>query len=193
MPRGPRIICKDAIVNVASRGNNKRIIFKKDKDFEYFKKLLLKYKKRYGFKLYHYCLMRNHIHLLLEICDPRSLAKIMQGIQLAYFHYFRKRYGYVGRFWQGRFCSKIVEDNNYLLTAGLYIEGNPVRAKIVTRPEGYKWSSFKAYAYNAKDPLIDLNPYYLSLGQNDTERGEIYQRFMAGYLEANSELSQSGK
>jgi len=139
MPRGPRAIYKDAIVNVTSRGNNKRIIFRKEKDYKYFKVLLLKYKKRYDFKLFHYCLMRNHVHLLLKIGEPITLAKFMQGLQQSYYNYFRRKYGYVGRFWQGRFHSKLIKDDNYLLTAGLYIERNPSKAGLVVSPSEYKW------------------------------------------------------
>lgn len=182
MSRGPRMIYNDAIVNVASRGNNKRIIFRKEKDFEYFKKLLLKYKKIYAFKLYHYCLMRNHIHLLLKTNNAISLAKTMQGLQLSYFHYFRRRYGYVGRFWQGKFYSKLIEYDTYLLTAGLYIEKNPFKAGLVKDPREYKWSSYNTYAYGVKDPLIDLNPYYLGLSDNQMERCKIYKDMMRGYL-----------
>ena len=183
MPRGPRAVYENAILNVTSRGNNKRIIFKKEKDFKHFKELLLKYKAEYGLKVYHYCLMRNHLHLLLKILNPASLARIMQGLQLAYFHYFRKRYGYVGRFWQGRFHSKLVEDDKYLLTAGLYIERNPVRAGLVKSPSEYKWSSYHVYANGIDDQLIDLDPYYLSLSEDEEERRRIYQEIMQEYLE----------
>jgi putative transposase len=186
MPRGPRLIYKNAIVNIVSRGNNKRIIFKKDKDFKYFKMLLLKYKKRYGFKLYHYCLMRNHVHLLLEVIEPAALAKTMQGVQLSYYHYFRKRYGYVGRFWQGRFCSKLIKNSNYLLTAGLYIERNPLKAGLVNHPSEYKWSSYNIYAHGVKDSLIDLSPYYNSLSHNGMERCKIYRDIMEAYLKVEN-------
>ena len=127
--------------------------------------------------------MRNHFHLLMKITDAITLSKIMQGLQLAYFHYFNKRYGYTGRFWQGRFHSKPIEDEKYLLTAGLYIEKNPVRAGLVKNPTEYKWSSYNVYAYGIKDPLIDLDPHYLSLDNNKKERERIYKEIMRGYLE----------
>lgn len=106
MPRGPREVFKNAILNVTSRGNNKRIIFRKNKDYIYFRNLLHKYKAVGKLKIYHYCLMPNHVHLLMKINDPESLARAMKGLQLAYFHYFRRKYGYVGRFWLlHNFCS----------------------------------------------------------------------------------------
>ncbi len=182
MPRGPRAIYKDAILNVTSRGNNKRIIFRKKKDYKYFIQLLLKYKFKYKFRIYHYCLMRNHVHILLKVIDPIALSKALQGFQLAYYHYFRRKYGYVGRFWQGRFYSKVVKDDKYLLTAGFYIEKNPVKTGLVEDPSKYKWSSYNVYAYGIKDPLVDLDPYYRGLANNDRERERAYRELMCGYL-----------
>jgi len=182
MPRGPRKVCENAVLNVTARGNNKRIIFRVEKDFIYFKRLLFKYKTEYNIKIHHYCLMRNHAHILLKIFDPISLAKAMQGLQLSYFYYFRRRYGYVGRFWQGRFHSKLIEDDGYLLTAGLYIERNPVKVGLVKNPSKYQWSSYNAYAYGTKDPLIELDPHYLSLGNNKKEIERVYRDIMHEYL-----------
>jgi putative transposase len=187
MPRGPRVVYEDALLNITSRGNNKRIIFRKEKDYRYFKKLLLRYKFRYKLRIYHYSLMRNHVHLLLKIINPITLSKAMQGLQLAYFHYYRRRYGYVGRFWQGRFYSKVVKDDRYLLTAGLYIERNPVRAGLVKYPAEYKWSSYNVYAYGIEDPLVDLDPHYHSLGNNEKERHKAYREIMVSYLKMENE------
>ena len=188
MPRGPREVEENAIVNVVSRGNNKRLIFRKEKDYIYYKTLLMRYLARYKLKLYHYCLMANHIHLLMKILTPTNLAKCMQSLQQAYFHYFRRKYGYVGRFWQGRFYSKLVEDDDYLLTAGLYIERNPVKAGMVDDPSEYKWSSYNVYAYGAKDSLVTLNLYYIGLGNNDIERRREYIKLMWSYLSSENRM-----
>jgi len=186
MPRGPRSIYENALLNVTSRGNNKRIIFKKQKDYNYFKKLLRQYKRKYKFEIYHYCLMRNHIHLLLKALDATSFSKAMQGIQLAYFHYFRRKYGYVGRFWQGRFHSKVVEDDRYLLTALLYVEANPVKAGLVESPSAYNWSSYNVYAYGQNDQLVDSDPYYATFGNCEKERERFYRETMEEYLKTEN-------
>ena len=182
MPRGPREIYEDAILNVTSRGNNKKIIFKKDKDYIYFKNLLFKYKMEGGFKIYHYCLMRNHVHILLKVTEPSAFSRAMKGLQLSYFHYFQRRYSYVGRFWQGRFHSKLVENETYLLRAGLYIEANPIRANIVKSPDDSRWSSYNVYANGAKDILVDWDPYYLSLDGAIEKKQLIYRDIMQTYL-----------
>ncbi|MBL7158673.1 MAG: transposase [Candidatus Omnitrophica bacterium] len=183
MPRGPRQVYKNAFLSITSRGNNKRVLFRKEKDYKYFAQLLLRYKIKHKFKLYHYCIMRNHLHLLLQIKDSASLAKIMQGMQLAYFHYFRKRYGYVGRLWQGRFYSKLIEDDKYLLTAGLYMEKNPVRAGIVKDPKNYAWSSYNCYAFGIKNQLVDYDFYYLKLGITEKKRESEYREIMGCYIQ----------
>jgi len=188
MPRGPRMTYENAIVNIAARRNNKRILFKKEKDYRYFGSLLLKYKRLYNLCIYHYCLMRSHVHLLFKITEPLALSRAMQGLQLSYFHYFVRKYGYVGRFWQGRFYSKLVEDERYLLTAGLYIERNPVRAGLVKDPSEYEWSSYNRYAYGSKNFLIDVDPYYLSLGNTNEERQKNYRELMKDYLKVESDV-----
>ena len=131
--------------------------------------------------------MRNHFHILMKIIDRMSLSRAMQGLQLAYFHYFRRRYGYVGRFWQGRFYSKLIEDDKYLLAAGLYIERNPVKAGLAKNPSVYKWSSYNVYAYGIKDSLIDLDPCYLNLNSNKKEMQRIYRGIMEGYLDVEND------
>ena len=181
MPRGPREFYENAILNITSRGNNKRIIFRKEKDYRYFKKLLFKYKNIYKVKIYHYCLMRNHVHLLVKIHDKISISKAMHGLQLAYFNYYRRRYGYAGRFWQGRFYSKTVKNDKYLLTAGLYIENNPVRARLAERAQDYKWSSYNVYAYGQKNELINFDPYYIILAKTDKRRQSEYRKNMQNY------------
>ena len=158
------------------------MLCRKEKDYRYFKNLLLRYKLKHKFRLYHYCVMQNHLHLLLQVEDSASLAKIMQGMQLAYFHYFRKRYGYVGRLWQGRFYSKLIENDKYLLTAGLYMERNPVRAGIVKDPKDYEWSSYNYYAYGEKDSLADYDNHYLGLGDDKNKRQCEYRKIMKAYI-----------
>lgn len=186
MPRGPRKIYDNALLNITSRGNNKKTIFRKNLDYIVFKKILFRFEKECKIKLHHYCLMKNHIHLILKISNKESLSKFMHKLQLSYFYHFKKRYEYVGRFWQGRFHSKLIENESYLLTAGLYVEANPVRAKISKTPSQSKWTSYNSYAYGKKDLLIELDPYYLSLGNKKTERQRIYREIMQRYLTAEN-------
>ena len=89
MPRGPRLIPSCGTFHIMMRGNNKRCIFRRDCEYYYFKELLFKYKKKFEFLLYHYALMKNHIHLALKAAQNTDISKMMQGLQLSYNHYHR--------------------------------------------------------------------------------------------------------
>jgi len=139
------------------RGNQKQAVFIDSSDFDTYRKRLRLYKKRYKFKLYGYCLMKNHIHLLGEIDKKEDLAKFMHGLTRSYTAYFNKKYDKVGQLWQGRFISKIVAKDEYAIGCINYIEHNPVRAGITIAPYDYEWSSYKerVLEQNSKGNLLN--------------------------------------
>lgn len=100
-------------------------------------------KRILAFRLYGYCLMPNHIHLVEEPEQPRDLAKFMQRINRSSTAYFNGKYKKVGHLWQGRFKSKVTVKDRYLIDCINYIELNPVRAAMVSAPQQYCWSSYK--------------------------------------------------
>ena len=187
MPRPLRITIPYLPFHILDRGNNRQIVFREDEDFVYFLKLLKRYKKEMKFKLYHLCLMSNHIHFLIEPTVEGSLPKIMMRLTLAYSSYFNKKYGGVGHVWQGRYKSSLIDKEDYFIWCGLYIELNPVRAKLVTQPEDWRWSSYNFYAFGEIDPLIenliDVDPYYLQLGSSPGERQKRYRQNIEGVME----------
>jgi len=187
MPRPLRITIPYLPFHILDRGNNRQIVFREDEDFVYFLKLLKRYKKELKFKLYHLCLMSNHIHFLIEPTVEGSLPKIMMRLTLAYSVYFNKKYGGVGHVWQGRYKSSLIDKEDYFIWCGLYIELNPVRAKLVTQPEDWRWSSYNFYAFGEIDPLIenliDVDPYYLQLGSSPGERQKRYRQNIEGVME----------
>lgn len=178
MPRPLRIIVPNIPFHVLNRGNNRQTVFKDEEDFLHFLKLLKRYKKEQLFKLYHFCLMPNHTHFMIEPTVEGSLSKIMLKLTLAYTRHFNKKYHGVGHVWQGRYKSSLIDKERYFIWCGLYNELNPVRAGLVKHPKDWRWSSFNFYASNQTDPLIDnlidLDPYYLELGSNPEERRLIY-------------------
>jgi putative transposase len=178
MPRTARIYNEEGIFHILARGNNKQIIFHEDIDFYYFKKLLKDLKDDHPHKLYHYCLMPNHIHLLLETNPDTQMSEMMKRLNLSYYHYYRQKYGYVGHLWQGRFKSLLVEREVYLLACGLYVERNPLRANIVSHPDDYLHSSYAFYSGRRKDSLVDSDPMFLALGNSDETRKSEYVRLV---------------
>ena len=178
MPRTARIAPKAFVFHVLTRGNNKQTVFKDDEDFKEYVDVLRKYKAKYKYKLYHYVLMTNHVHLVIEPTeDGGELSQIMKGINLSYAQHFKKKYEYTGHFWQDRFKSIIISKDEYLLACGSYVELNPVRAGMVKDPKDYPWSSYKTNAYGGKDNLIDRHIMYAKLSTDETVRKE-YRSFV---------------
>lgn len=183
MPRAARIAPADYIYHVLMRGNNRQDIFKEEKDYEKFIATIKKYKEKFDFKLYHYVLMRNHVHLVLEPSEKGgSLAHVMKGINLSYAQSFKGRYRHSGHFWQDRYKSIIISKDDYLIACGSYVELNPVRAGVVEDTKDYRWSSYSAYAYGKNDKLIDEHPIYKNLSEDETERRKKYREFIRGMI-----------
>lgn len=154
MPRQARTLIENGCYHVTTRGINKNKTFIDDLDYKKYLKLLAKYKKKFQFKLYGWCIMPNHPHLIIS---SNNLSKAMHAINFSYAQYFNYRYNKVGYLWQNRFKSFVVNKNKYLLNLIAYIEYNPVRANIVNNPEDYKWSSYRARVLGYdKFHLLDL-------------------------------------
>lgn len=188
MPRTARIAPKEFVYHVLTRGNNKQAIFKDEEDFLKYIEILKKYKERYIFKLYHYVLMTNHVHLVIEPShEGGELYQIMKGINLSYAQHFKNKYKYTGHFWQDRFKSIIVSKDEYLLACGSYVELNPVRARMVKEPKEYRWSSYGANAYGKKDDLVDEHVIYENLSSDENIRKE-YRKFVQEMLQKNEAM-----
>jgi len=178
MPRIKRIYLEEGIFHILARGNNKQWLFKDKSDFNYYLDILKWLKKEQPFLLYHYILMNNHVHLLIETNQKTELSKLMKRINLLYYNHYKRKYNYMGHFWQDRFRSILVSKDEYLLACGLYIERNPIRAGLVKKAEDYPYSSFKYYAYGDSDELINRDPFHDNLGKNNSERQKEYQRLI---------------
>ena len=188
MPRRFRILPKTGVFHILTRGNNHRKVFIDDEDYCFYIKLLEECKSEHKSLLYHYCLMPNHIHLILEITAKTNLSVLMKQINLRYFYHFKKRYSYDGHLWQGRFKSLLIEKDRYLIACARYIELNPVRAKMVDSAEKYLYSSFRFYACGFKNSVVDSNPLYATLGRTSQSRQSNYQKFLEEESRVNLNL-----
>ncbi len=142
MPRIHRITIKNSCYHIITRGNQKQSVFLESKDYNKYLSLLKKYKEKYQFQLYAFCLMPNHIHLLIEVTEPQTLQKTFRGLNLSYTLYFNYKYKKVGHLWQDRFKSKIIQKDEYFLECIKYIESNPIRASLTPNISDYPWSSY---------------------------------------------------
>ena len=159
MPREARKISCSGFYHVMIRGVNKEIIFKDDKDRRNFLHLLKYYKTKLNCKIHAYCLMDNHVHILIED-NNNKLGELMRNISCVYAGEFNKKYERIGHLFQERFKSQNVENEYYLLRLIRYIHRNPEKAGICKTYE-YKWSSYKEYIYGEKiiERKFILNKY----------------------------------
>lgn len=179
MPRSGRLLLDGAIYHIIQRGHNKTVLFKEQSDLERFKTTIRTYKGKFLFELYHYCLMANHIHLILKIIKKDDLPQLMKGILQTYSFHFRRKYSYSGYLYEGRYKSIHIDRDDYLLECGRYIERNPVRANIVAEPSKYPWSSYNYYANGKIDDIITADPLYETLANTRTERKNIYINYVS--------------
>jgi len=173
MARKPRIHFPGALYHVITRGNRRQGVFRDEKDFKRFLSYLSDSKSRLPFRLYAYALMKNHLHLLIEVQEI-PLSKIMQSLLFGYARYFNRRYGEVGHLFQGRYKAIVCDKDAYLLELVRYIHLNPVRAKIVRGPEDYVWTAHLSYLGKGEKGLIDEG---FVLGQFSDNRSLSRRRY----------------
>lgn len=158
MSRLAREKSSTGIYHVMLRGIDKRDIFLQDQDKERFLYYLFRARERGGFELYGYCLMSNHVHLLLK--EGEELGKSIKRITVAYVQWHNKVYERTGHLFQNRYRSETVEDDMYFIGVLRYIHQNPIKAKMVKNMKDYKWSSYHDYilSYNGEEVIIDTGP-----------------------------------
>jgi putative transposase len=174
MSRKSREFSPDLPYHVITRGNNRSVLFRCAQDFEKYLWLIAHLKTQYQFELFHYCLMTNHVHLLMRFPDRETFQKVPQRLNLNYARYVAWTYKTTGHVFQDRFRSLPVRDNRYFLECGRYIERNPVNAGMVERAVDYPWSSHRFYALGEKNALLTSNPMFLDLAA-DERRTMIYR------------------
>ena len=157
-------------------------IFRQDADYRAFLLMLREASARCETEVHGYTLMNNHVHILATPRAERGLARSMQIVGSRYARYFNKRHQRTGPLFESRYKSTVVDDERYWITCLRYIELNPVRAGIVSKPENYPWSSHRANAYGVSDPLVTRHARYAELGPSARDRQEAWQRMCASHL-----------
>ena len=167
MPRQARKKSESGIYHVMLRGINQQQIFEDEEDYEKFFQILQECKAVSGFKLFAYCLMGNHIHLLIKP-EQESLEQVFKRIGGRYVYWYNVKYQRVGHLFQDRFKSEPVEDDSYFLTVIRYIHQNPVKAGICKEIGDYKYSSYRDYQKELG--LVDTDFAYSMLSKQEFER-----------------------
>jgi len=155
-----------------------------DGDFLYYLENLRELKNAYGFRIYAYCLMTNHVHLIVDPGeDERNIASLMKRVAGRHTRYVNRLERRTGSLWEGRFKSSPISTDEYLLACCRYVELNPMRAGIVADPADYRWSSYGVKIGNRKEALLDHDPCYLGLADSEKERAEIYATWVKETIE----------
>jgi putative transposase len=178
MPRGPRMKSNSGIYHIILRGANRQEIFHDDVDCMKFLDRIEKYKKVSGMEVYAWCLMNNHVHLLLKE-GIEDLSITMKRIGVSYVWYYNSKYRTTGHLFQDRYRSENVESNKYLFTVIRYIHQNPVKAGMVKRVDEWRWSSCRGYySKNLHSRnLLDMDFILQKISPDTTTAREQFKEF----------------
>jgi REP element-mobilizing transposase RayT len=178
MTRPLRVEYSGAYYHVINRGNAGETIFIDERDREKFLEYLAKSVERFITRIHTYCLMTNHYHLLLETSQA-NLSVAIQWLNVSYSVYFNKRHRRRGHLFQGRFKAILLDANEYLILLSRYIHLNPVRAKMVTHPPEYSWSSYPVFTGKRRKPDWLITETVLSyFGKEKKEATTNYKSYV---------------
>lgn len=173
---------KGSIYHLYNRGNNKDLVFRDEQDYRAFlfrlglaiglerkdldknnitkspkSRIRITGLKPGSFKLHAFCLMPNHLHLLIEQCGEESISKLLLKVFTSFSKYINLKYKRVGHLFQDQFKSVRIETNPQLMLISSYIHMNPVKDCLINQPEEYVWSSYRSFIYQDQNPILEKN------------------------------------
>ena len=186
MPRPKRMDLPGLPMHVVQRGNNREAVFFDNSDRQAYLDWLNECASHYRVAVHTWCLMTNHVHLLVTPLERGALSNLFARLGRLYVPYINKTYGRSGALWQGRYRASLVDSDNYLFACSRYIELNPVRAALVAAPGEYQWSSYAAHAHGAPHPLHTPHAVYEALGDNAQQCQRVYREMFSESLTQES-------
>lgn len=179
MGRPPRVLLPGFPHHVVQRGHNRNAVFVEPRDYEVYLANLAHWKDVYDVAVQAWCLMTNHVHLVLS---PRregtGISGLMRRLSARQGRYVNRIEGRLGTLWCGRFHCSLVDSEAYLLACLRYVEMNPVRARIVAHPQDYPWSSYRERMTLAPPALLDADAGMGALGDTPQFRRRAYACFL---------------
>lgn len=197
MCRAAREKVGNSIYHICVRGNNKQAIFLDNEDREEYLMRVRRYEECYKMQICAYCLMTNHVHLLIYD-NNQDISRFMQGLSLSYVIYFNKKYKRTGHLFQDRFNSTIIKSDMQFIYVSKYIHLNPVRANIVSRPIDYKWSSYSVYELGVDANNLVNSTFLLKYFSNKaTKAQQLYSHYVNSSMDDITEdeiaIAQEGE
>jgi putative transposase len=186
MARLGRIVAAGFPHHVTQRGNRRQAIFFEPADYALYRDVLAERCRKAAVEVWAYCLMPNHVHLVLVPSSPNALARAIGETHRQYTSFVNARARWTGHLFQGRFSS-VALDDAHLLAAARYVALNPVRARLVARPEDWAWSSARAHLEGRDDALVRVSPLLDRFGRfGDLIEGETDRIAFAALRAAES-------
>lgn len=179
MARLPRFSPTGLPALVLQRGNNRQPVFLRPDDYAFYLDCLRMAAREHDLAVHAYGLRPNHIHLLATPRKTDSLSLTMQAVGRRYARYFNRASSRTGTLWEGRFRSAVIDPQQWVLPAMLYVEGNAVRAGEANGPEQDPWSSHRHHVGLASSPFVSDHSAYWALGNTPFERQSRYQALAA--------------
>ncbi len=182
MPRDARWVLPGIPLHIVQRGIDRRPCFFTDSDYRTYLRFLASSAQRFACSVHAYCLMTNHVHLLVTPHDADACGAFMKYLGQCYVQSVNQRLARTGTLWEGRFRSCVVQSESYVLACYRYIELNPVRASMVSSPADYPWSSHGANAAGKPCKVVRPHAVYESLGLDTPSRADAYRMLCADAL-----------
>lgn len=189
MGRAPRLLLPGFPHHIVQRGHNRNTVFVEASDYEYYLANLKEWKQKCAVEVHAWCLMTNHVHLVLT---PRKqgtgISDLMRRLSARQGRYVNRLERRLGTLWCGRFHSSVIDTDNYLLACLRYVELNPVRASIVSHPADYPWSSYRERVGVSPPALLDTDPVTVLLGESIERRRRSYAQYL--HLHTSTETAE---
>ena len=192
MPRQSRLALPGVALHVIQRGNNRGACFHVRSDYLLYLLHLHELAKKFACAIHAYCLMPNHVHLLLTPSSGDGCMSLMRELGQRYVQYFNRRHGRTGTLWEGRYRASLVESARYVVGCYRYIELNPVRGGLAERPEQYEWSSHRGNTGLHSDSLLSPHAEFLAIGSRENYLGLFEQAFDVALLREIRESTNAG-
>lgn len=172
------------VLHITARGNHRNDIFRDEEDFQIYLGLIKEALEFYNgdFEVYAYCLMDNHVHLLVK-CKEKHISMFISRVHGLYAKIFNKKYRYIGYLFQNRYFTEVIEDDSQFLSTCRYIHLNPIRAKMVKKPEEYEWSSYSMTIGLSEEKIVSSEKI-LNYFKSSSSR-ILYRAFVESLIKNN--------
>lgn len=188
MPRTARVIVPETPHHIVQRGHNRNVVFVEDRDYIYYLENLAEWKAELGLKVFSYCLMTNHVHLIVEANDrPGDIGWLMKRLAGRQTRFVNKMERRTGSLWESRYKISPIDTDAYLLQCCRYVELNPVKAGMVEKAEQYRWSSYRSRIGLEPCGWLDVPPCFEALGNDERQRMDRYRDYIGMFKSAQKE------